>query len=161
MNKLKPLETEAQEQNIDIRSANLPTNISGLYYSNGTEKLIALNAALETQAEQACVLAEELGHHYTSCGNLLTDNEIDNTIIQQQELRAKRWATKRLVSIKNILNAYEHGCQSIHDFSEYLDVTEDFFRKSLKTYSEMYGPYKQRGKYTVYFDPPVILKLFE
>ena len=162
MDKKEQLEIEADEQRIDIQTTDLPANISGLYYSNGIDrKLIVLNNVLETRAEQACVLAEELGHYYTSCGDLLTNNKIDNIIIQQQELRAKRWAVKKLVSIKNIIEAYEAGCQSIHEFSEYLDITEDFFRKALRTYADMYGICKQKGNYIIYFDPPAVLKLFE
>jgi hypothetical protein len=162
LNKLEKLVIEAQAENIDIQHAELPANVSGLYDNDGIDDpLIVINALLKTQSEQACVMAEELGHHYTSCGNLLTDSTVDHTVIQQQELRAKRWATKKLVSIKAIIKAYDAGCQSLYEFSEYLEVTEDFFRKALNQYANMYGAYKQRGKYIIYFDPPAVLKLFE
>ena len=41
--------------------------IKGLY-SDGT---IAISTDMKTDAEKACVLAEELGHHYTTYGNIL------------------------------------------------------------------------------------------
>lgn len=162
MDKKEQLEIEAQDRSIDIQTTDLPTNISGLYYSNGKdEALIAINRALETRAEQACVLAEELGHYYTSYGDLLTESTIDNTIIQHQENRAKRWAIKKLVSIKDIIEAYDAGCQSIYEMAEYLEITEDFLKKALKTYADIYGVCQQRGNYIIYFDPPAVLKLLE
>ena len=41
--------------------------IKGLY-CDGT---IAISTDMKTDAEKACVLAEELGHHYTTYGNIL------------------------------------------------------------------------------------------
>ena len=49
--------SNAQKRGIDIKSGNLPGNVSGLYFSNGKDKLIGLSVNLQTRAEQACVLA--------------------------------------------------------------------------------------------------------
>ncbi len=38
--------------------------------------------------------------------DLLTDTFIDKTVINQQENRAKRWAVKKLISIKRIIKAF-------------------------------------------------------
>ena len=157
-NEYDKLEDEASSQDIHVVKINLTENISGLYYEDGEDKLIALNSCLQTQAEQACVLAEELGHYNTSYGNLLTDPSVDNTTIRQQETRAKRWAVKKLVSIKRIIQAYKSGCRSTYEMAEYLEVTEDFFRKSLQQYAEIYGKCKKRGVYIIYFDPPGVFK---
>jgi len=157
-NRYNQLEDEAASQDIHTAKIDLPENISGIYYDNRTDKLIALNSCLQTQTELACVLAEELGHYYTSCGNLLTDPSINNTVIRQQENRAKRWATKRLISIKSIIKAYEAGCCSIYEMAEYLEVTEEFLNSAFINYAAIYGKYKERGKYVIYFDPPGVLK---
>lgn len=162
MYKLKSLEAETEKEGITVQTTKLPSGISGLYYSNGIDNpLIAINENLKTQSEQACVLAEELGHHCTSCGNLLTDHKIDNTIVRQQETRAKRWAYKRLIPLNRIVEAYEAGCKTLYEFAEYLEVTENFLRGALKQYAAKYGVYKQYENYIIYFDPPAVLKLFE
>lgn len=159
MNTLEQLEDEVYKQDIVLQKADLPETVSGIYYNDGiNQPLIALNKSLTVQAQQTCVVAEELGHHYTSCGDLLTDPDIDNTIIRQQETRAKRWAVKKLVTIKSIIAAFESGCSNSCEMAEHLDVTEEFLRDAFKKYGEMYGKYKVKGKYVIYFDPPGILK---
>ena len=159
MNKLEELENEAFKSRINVQRAELPESISGLYYDDGTNQpLIALNECLKTKSEQTCVLAEELGHYYTSCGNLLTDPSVSKAIIQKQETKAKRWAFSRLVSLKNIIKAYEAGCNNLYEMAEYLSVTQDFLEKAFASYNSMYGKYKKRGNYIIYFDPPGIFK---
>ena len=158
MNRLEILEDEVINHGIDIQIADLPKTISGFYYNDENNKLIVLNKALKISAEQTCVLAEELGHYYTSCGNLLTDPSIDNTIIRKQEHIAKKWAVQKLVTLKNIIKAYEEGCNNLFEMAEYLGVTESFLVQAFKMYNSMYGKYKKRGKYTIYFDPPGIFK---
>jgi len=158
--KFEILTEETHKENIDIVTADLPGNILGLYY-NEDSALIALNNCLKTKTEQACVLAEELGHHFTSSGDLLTDQNIDNTIVRQQETRAKRWAYKKLIPFDEIIEAYEAGCQTLYEFAEYLEVTEGFLRCALKQYAAMYGVSKRYGNYIIYFDPPAMLKLLE
>lgn len=50
---------------------------------------IAIRKDIPTQAKKACVLAEELGHHYTSAGNILDQNKTENI---KQERKARMWA---------------------------------------------------------------------
>ena len=68
LNKYEELLEEAAAQNISV-DENFPFhgNLKGLY----VDQNIALSDQLETSAEKACILAEELGHHYTSVGNIL------------------------------------------------------------------------------------------
>ncbi len=63
LNKYEELLEEAASQNISV-DENFPFhgNLKGLY----VDQNIALSDQLETSAEKACILAEELGHHYTS-----------------------------------------------------------------------------------------------
>ncbi|MCR4436201.1 MAG: ImmA/IrrE family metallo-endopeptidase [Clostridiales bacterium] len=158
---LEKLLEECNRSGINIEQQPLPHNINAIYYEDeGTEPVITINELLKTQAEQACVLAEEIGHYHTSCGNLLTDPHIDKTIISKQEHIAKKWAVQRLVSLKNIIKAYEAGARNFYEMAQYLDVTEEFLREAFKKHNAMYGKYKKRGKYIIYFDPPGIYKNF-
>ena len=47
---------------------------------------IAIRKDIPTQTEKSCVLAEELGHHYTSSGDILNQNIVTN---RKQEFRAR------------------------------------------------------------------------
>jgi hypothetical protein len=144
--------------NIDEKGC-FPNNVKAAFYEDeDTEPTIILNKALKASREQVCAVAEEIGHYCTSCGNLLTDDEVDKTIICQQELRAKRWAAKKLVPINAIIESFEAGCRLFHDFVEHLGVTEEFFLSALKTYADMYGARIVQDDYVIFFDPPAVFK---
>lgn len=72
-------------------------NGKGFYY-NGT---ILIQEGL-TDIDKKCVLAEELGHHYTSSGNIL-NMKYPNT--QKQELHARVWGAIRLINFEDFLRA--------------------------------------------------------
>lgn len=55
---------------------------------------IAIRKDIPTQAKKACVLAEELGHHYTSTGNILDQTEIEHV---KQERKARMWAYNKQI----------------------------------------------------------------
>ena len=81
-----------------------------------------------TTAKKACVLAEELGHYYTTVGNILDQSNLEN---QRQEFRARIWAYEKILSIEKILDAASHGYTEPHDIAEYLDVDEEFLKEYL------------------------------
>ena len=116
---------------------------------------IAIRKDLPT-VQKKCVLAEELGHYYTSSGDIIDQSNVSN---RKQEYRARFWAYEKLVSLHDIIAAYEAGCRSAFEMSEYLDVTEEFFIEAMESYWSKYGIYKTVGNYAVYFDPIGILKM--
>ena len=64
--------------------------IKGLY-CDGTA---AISNDIDTNVERACVLAEEMGHHFTSAGDIIDQADIQN---RKQEFRARMWAYNELV----------------------------------------------------------------
>lgn len=123
-----------------------------LKYNDGRIKgnRIAIRQNIETQKEKACVLAEELGHHYTSAGNILDLEKPENI---KQERRARMWAYNEQIGLIGIINAYKRGCRNIHEMAEYLDVTEEFLQDALEAYRSKYGHYVNVDNYTIYFEP--------
>lgn len=142
---------EAERENIKVVSWSLHVNTKGLY----CDGVIAINKSISTTAERACILAEELGHHYTTAGNIINQKIISN---RKQEVKAKRWAVKRLVSLNNIIKAYEAGCRNLYEAAEHMGVTEEFLRLAFVAYSHIYGKYKKCENYIIYFDPPGVYK---
>lgn len=99
-------------------------------------KRIAIRKDIGTSVEKACVLAEELGHYHTTCGDILDQS---NAMNRKQERRARLWSYNKRIGLCGLINVYEHGCQSAAEAAEYLDVTVAFFNEALKCYREIYG----------------------
>ena len=123
-----------------------------LKYNNGRIKgnKIAIRKDLETSSQKACVLAEELGHHYTSVGNILDQSDPDN---RKQEILARTWAYDGLIGLSRIIDAYKYGCQNRYEIAEYLEVTEEFLQDCIDRYRSKYGICKQFEDYIIYFEP--------
>lgn len=118
---------------------------------------IAIKKDIST-TQKACVLAEELGHHYTTVGNILDQSKAEN---RKQERRARLWAYKKAFDLVDLVSAYKHGCRNRYEVAEYLEVTESFLQEALDTYKEKYGPYTKVDRYVVYFEPLGILEMYE
>lgn len=149
MTELELLESEAQKENIDIISYSFSSNrIKGLY-CDGT---VAINKNIDTSSEKRCVLAEELGHYHTTYGNIVSQSSISD---QKQEQRARAWAYDRTIGLIGILNAFKHGCQSVNDTAEYLQVTEDFLSEAIEYYKSKYGTHTSIDNYAIFFEPTI------
>lgn len=147
------LAAEIEKEGVEIIEIKFKGTFKGLYSDN----VIALDSKIETDNEKKCVLAEEIGHYYTSHGDILDISDIRNL---KQEKRARNWGYEKLVGIIDLINAYKKGIKSRHDLAEYLNVTEEFLDKALKHYKEKHGLYYQIDKYVVYFEPLGILEIF-
>ncbi|MFR4352482.1 MAG: hypothetical protein ACLT3H_12575 [Roseburia sp.] len=126
------------------------TNLKGLY----CDGVVALGDNLETQAEKKCVLAEELGHHYTATGDILDQSTVSN---RKQEMRGRIMAYNKLVGLRGIVDAYLHHCESLSESAEYLDVTEEFLIDSLCYYKNKYGICAQIDNYVIMFEPSIAI----
>ena len=101
-----------------------------------------------SDTEKACVLAEELGHYYTSVGNILDQNNVNN---KKQELVARRWATNILLCPADLIDACRAGNEYISDIAEYLGVTSEFLIDAINVFSAKYGPVYSDGEYEIRF----------
>lgn len=151
---LDKLLIEAEAEGIEIvEHAFNSNNIKGLY----VDGVITLNpAAISTYIEKTCILAEEIGHHMTSYGNILDQRCIAK---RKQEKRARSWAYYKLVPLEAFVQAFEAGVKNRYEFAELIGVTEDFLESSIERYREKYGLYTVFDEiYTVYFDPLGVLR---
>lgn len=159
---MNPYEEMIAEFSNDIivdDTAILPYDIKGFYANNGKRSLVLLNRNLETVNEKVCVLAEEIGHHFTSVGDITNQSDIKN---RKQELRARKWAVEKIASLEDFIKAFEAGCRTKEELAEYLNVTDGFLSWSINHYQKKYGLMTTVDKqYIVYFEPLGIIKLFE
>ncbi|MEI6132818.1 MAG: ImmA/IrrE family metallo-endopeptidase [Bacillota bacterium] len=116
---------------------------------------ILINRRLETTAERECVIAEELGHYHLNCGNIL---DLQDTAKRKEELKAKRWAYRTLVSLQSLISAYDSGIQSRFELAEYLNVTEVFLQEAVDYYRIKYGIYLEENEYIICFEPLYIAR---
>lgn len=118
---------------------------------------IAIRRNISTTTEKTCVLAEELGHHYTSTGNII---DLTDPNSRKQECRARLWGYNRLIGLVGIIKAFEHGCRSRYEMAEFLGVTEEFLDDALKAYQSKYGVCTTVDNYTIYFTPSLAVVRF-
>lgn len=147
MNKLEKLEQEAFEDSVKVHDYYLgEENLKGIYIDGN----IAINTSVNNTVEKACVLAEELGHHHTSVGNII---DMGNASNRKQERQARIWGYNKLIGLNGIINAFRAGCQSRHEMADLLDVTEEYLQECIDCYKDKYGVYTEVDNYIIYFIP--------
>lgn len=119
-------------------------------------KRIAIRKDIETQAEKSCVLAEELGHHYTSSGDILDQ---DNIMKQKQEYRARLYGYNLKIGLTGLIRAYKSGCRNLYEMAEFLDATEEYLREAIRCYRSKYGVCAAIDNYVIYFEPFAVMRM--
>ncbi|MFW5436326.1 ImmA/IrrE family metallo-endopeptidase [Paenibacillus apiarius] len=137
---------EAEQQGVEVYELPLQGRLKGLYHRNA----ICINRRLSQTTEKACILAEELGHYYTSAGNILDQTDIRN---RKQELRARQWGYERLIPLSAFVPAHQAGVRSRHELAEFLNVTEEYLAAAIERYHERYGLFVDMGDTFLHFDP--------
>lgn len=153
MNKFEKLEDVAYQDDVDVLNYRFESNnIKGLY----CDGVIAIREDM-TIPEKTCALAEELGHHETSVGNIL---DMTSAVNRKQERQARLHGYNRLIGLIRLVRAFEHGCQNRFEIAEYLEVTEEFLEECIECYRNKYGICKRVDNYVVYFIPQLsVMKL--
>lgn len=123
----------------------MPKGLGGLY----VEGTIILDRH-RSLYEKHCILAEEIGHHLTSHGDITNLKDFKNL---KQELAARRWAYEEVVSLDKIIDCYIKGYTTVEDICCHLEVTPEFLKVSLEHYSSRYGLYIEYKDYRIFFDP--------
>jgi Zn-dependent peptidase ImmA (M78 family) len=125
-----------QEQNIQLIVLPMPQKVQGFYSFSDSNPRIALNSNLsESSSKYRCVLAEELGHHYTSIGELPTVagmpyyNRIQH---DRSESRAVRWAINFLIPTEQLLYVIEdYSLSCLQELADAFVVTVEFIQYKL------------------------------
>ena len=147
MNKSEELRQQAADCGVEVVDWKFTADrIKGLY----CDGVIALSDSIETDAEKACILAEELGHHLTASGDILDQKNTGN---RKQEQKGRAWAYDRLIGLSGIIRAYESGCRNRYEASDFLGVSEEMFQCAIDFYRQKYGLCVISGQYVIYFEP--------
>lgn len=109
-----------------------------------------------SRVEKVCALAEEMGHYFTNTGNILDQSDVGN---RRQELRARRWAHRRLIEFDELILAKFAGVRNRYELAMYLGVTEAFLEEALDHFEQKHGLYIDHNGYRILFDPLDVYKL--
>lgn len=134
---------EYADEDLIIKEKPLQSS-NGRIYNNR----IAIRHDLDT-VNKTCTLAEELGHYYTTTGDIIDQEDTSN---RKQEHRARMWAYGKLLPLQLFILAFKHGCHGIHETAEFLEVSEEFLTECVEAYYCKYGPYLEYKGYLFMFN---------
>lgn len=141
-----------EELLIEADNAGLTVKEKLLPLSDGRIKghRIAIRKDIPTQRQKADVLAEELGHYYTTVGRIVEQRSVSD---RKQEYAARLWAYNRRIGLSGIILGYRNHCHNRHELAECLEVSEEFLQEALECYREKYGCYVELDGYVIMFEP--------
>ncbi len=143
---------EYSNSHLIIKEKDLPVNKGRI---KGNKIAIRRNLSAK---EKGCVLAEELGHYHTTAGNILDQSDAGN---RKQELKARLWAYDKLIGLDGIIKSYQHGCQTLYEMADYLEITEEFLKEALILYKNKYETHVEYEDYIITFIPTFVVKAID
>lgn len=129
------LQVFAEENGMNVKEKDIP-GYHGRIFGNR----IAIHQGLKTSAEKADTLAEEIGHYFTTVGDIMDQSNLPN---RKQEVIARAWAYQQQIGLAGLISAYKHGCQTRYEAAEFLGVTEALLQEALEYYCNKYGDVPQ------------------
>lgn len=128
----------AQKFNISFEYWDFKYPLFAVYWRMGDKAVIGLSKELKSYhtAARRCIIAEELGHHFTSAGPAINCSEAcfhKRLVYARSEYQAQKWAAHFLLPLDRILNAYSFmGIRQLWEMAEFLDVTVEMLKFRLK-----------------------------
>ncbi|EKD5939311.1 ImmA/IrrE family metallo-endopeptidase, partial [Listeria monocytogenes] len=102
----------------------------------------------QSDIEMRCTLAEEIGHHKLSVGNIVNQNTVND---RKQEKLARNWGYESLIPLRKIIDAYYEGFTDYYEVADFLEVTEEFLKHSIEYYKSKYGNTVECNGYVIIF----------
>jgi len=129
----------AEDEGIEVELFDFAPPVRGIYYvGEDAPPIIGLDSSLITDSPLLrCVLAEELGHHFTTSGCFMPRhffNHSDRLHISKIEFKAMRWAVNHLMPENDLLDAIGSGLYEPWELAEHFNVTEDFAKFRLQLF---------------------------
>ncbi|EOU1986760.1 ImmA/IrrE family metallo-endopeptidase [Clostridium perfringens] len=136
MKSLNDIYSLIEDENIELEEVYFKSsNIKGIYFKvSGMNPIIGIHKNLLTDTRKyISVLAEELGHHFTSSGNLTSEciTYSDKLNRSKQEKKARIWAANFLISDNEIIGAILQNINTIYGLSIHFNVTEEIIKYKL------------------------------
>lgn len=147
------LEQLAYDEGVPVDYWNFSSNkLCGLYVDGS----IAIKEGMSTP-KTADTIAEELGHHFTTAGNII---EMQNESDIKQEQTARLWAYNKRIGLYGIIEAFKAHCNNSYEIAEHLGVSEDFLLEALERYRQVYGTGVMVDNYYIRFEPYLSIQTY-
>lgn len=116
---------------------------------------IGLNQNIETTAEKACILAEEVIHSQVNVGNIRDQRLLGNS---WQERKTRKILHKNLADLKTIVCLLKSGCKNSNEIADKMGITEELLLEAINGYKEEYGIFIPLEDDVLFFEPTLYLK---
>lgn len=123
-----------QDNGIKVMHFGLPDIKSVSVEADGRYGIFINHKEIENSDEEFIVITHEYGHCLTGSTHP-PHSSLD--IIAKHEYRADRKSVLDFLPVERIKTAINHGCRTIYEFSEYLDMPEQFVFKAFQHYNAM------------------------
>lgn len=106
--------------------------LDGIYFKlPDIPPTIGVNKAIVNDSKKyISTLGEELGHHFTTSGNLIINskNYSEKILKSKMEMKAKRWAADFLISDEDFVQALNNCVKNLYEMSEEFNVSEELIK---------------------------------
>ncbi len=113
------------------------TDIDGIYIKlPNIPPTIAVKSSLQNNSNKyISILSEELGHHFTTTGDLTikSKNYSERLYKSKKERKAKIWAANFLISDSEFVHALNSCVISIPEMAEHFHVTEEIINYKISS----------------------------
>lgn len=108
----------------------MPEKQKGLYINN----VVYLNPK-QDQKELVSTVAEEIGHHLTTVGDIINQ---DTNEKRKQEQKARDIGATMVVTPQDLIDCYHERFTYIWECADFLDITRPALECALNTYRKQY-----------------------
>ncbi|MBU0437798.1 hypothetical protein [Staphylococcus succinus] len=136
----------------------LPIKAGGYYLRDEIDPdgLITITGKVDYYIQNG-ILAEELGHHETTSGNILNaysySNEV-SIISMKEELKARRRGYELAVPLQRLIDCYVQGVWgNVYDMCLSMGIDRSYFKQVIEDYKVKYGPFVEYNGYIINFMP--------
>ena len=123
----------AELEGVAVEFYDFSPPINGIYFADdGIPPAIGLARRLKKNIPLLrCVLGEELGHHFTTVGDIIPKtyfSQQDRIGVSKAEFKALRWAAVYLIPSREIHKAFENGIVEVWELAEHFTVTQEMVK---------------------------------
>ncbi len=146
MTRYEKLLVKAEKVGIKVKEVDFGDYEECGYYCNNK---ILINTRLNEKQKHG-VLAEELGHHYKTHGDISDQTKIEN---RKKELIARRYGYKFILEPLDIVYAMKSGCTNMYEIADFYELTIEEMINIMNDFKRQYGIGRRFNGYFIAFEP--------
>lgn len=150
INNYEALQGIVSGKHIRFLEAHMSLPLKGMYSRGASHVPWIVIGADQTTGEKACACAEALGHHETSCGNIM---EYQPYARERAVYRARKWAYRTLLPLDLVGASFLLCNADPIEMADHLGVSKSFLDSAIMYYQNRYGKSHQTKQFKFLFIP--------